>query len=456
VSVSDPVAESPPREETPRRLSPGVRLVTLAVILVPLLSLGAAAAFLWGRGFSWIDLGLLLGMYFLTAVGITVGFHRLFVHHSFETNAAVKFVLAALGSMAVEAPLFKWVAVYRRHHQHSDEPGDPHSPHLQGTGLLGWLRGYWHAHLGWVFDPDPPGLDRYVKDLHQSRSLRVASALFLLWVVLGLVLPAALGGLLSRSWIGVWTGLVWGGLVRIFLVHHVTWSVNSACHVWGFRPYQSGDESRNNFVFGVLALGEGFHNTHHAFPTSARHGLRWWQPDASYWVIRALALVGLAWNVKVPTKEAEERARRHRGEGGAETPAAAPPEAPDEVSEGLPALPLMLVFWILLGGAAGVNFLQAVWHAFGWSVGEVSIAVPVGGALGALAGGLLGLIRDPHVLVLPLLIFAGSAAGAVAGRLPWGPVGEISGEALGGLLGACAWTAWLLYERRAPRKRIPD
>src|SRR5579864_9120277 len=203
MSVSDPVAEPPPRAESPRRLPPGVRLVTLLVILVPFLGLGAAAAFLWGRGFSWIDLGLLLGMYFLTAVGITVGFHRLFVHRSFETNATVKFILAALGSMAVQAPLFKWVAVHRRHHQHSDDPDDPHSPHHQGTGLLGWLRGYWHAHLGWVFDPDPPGLDRYIKDLHQSRVLRVANALFLLWVVLGLVLPAALGGILSGSWTGV-------------------------------------------------------------------------------------------------------------------------------------------------------------------------------------------------------------------------------------------------------------
>jgi stearoyl-CoA desaturase (delta-9 desaturase) len=212
--------------------------------------------------------------------------------------------------MAVEGTMLDWVALHRRHHQHSDEPGDPHSPHLHGHGLLGLLRGLWHAHMGWIFRENPPDLERYVKDLRQSALLRVASALFPLWLALGLLIPAALGGLLTGTWVGVWTGLIWGGLVRIFLVHHVTWSINSVCHLWGTRPYRSGDESRNNYVFGVLGLGEGWHNTHHAFPTSARHGLRWWQPDASYWVIRGLALVGLTWDLKVPSKEAQEKGRR--------------------------------------------------------------------------------------------------------------------------------------------------
>jgi stearoyl-CoA desaturase (delta-9 desaturase) len=206
--------------------------------------------------------------------------------------------------------LLQWVAQHRLHHQHSDTPDDPHSPHHEGRGVLGLLRGFWHAHIGWLFLADPPDLDRYVKDLAASRSLRVASYLFPLWVALGLALPAVLGGVITLSWLGVWTGLIWGGLVRIFLVHHVTWSVNSACHLWGFRPYRSDDESRNNALFGVLALGEGWHNTHHAFPTSARHGLRWWQIDVSYWVIRLLAVLGLAWNLKVPTRQAQLRERR--------------------------------------------------------------------------------------------------------------------------------------------------
>jgi stearoyl-CoA desaturase (delta-9 desaturase) len=181
---------------------------------------------------------------------------------------------------------------------------------LYGGGVSGLLRGLWHAHLGWVFRPDPPDLDRYVKDLSRSHLLVVVSALFPIWVALGLVLPAVLGGVVSRTWMGVWTGLVWGGLVRVFLVHHVTWSVNSVCHLWGRRLYNTGDESRNNFLFGVLAMGEGWHNAHHAFPTSARHGLRWWQPDVSYMVICALALLRLAWNVRVPSKQAQARERR--------------------------------------------------------------------------------------------------------------------------------------------------
>jgi stearoyl-CoA desaturase (delta-9 desaturase) len=258
-----------------------------------------------GLGFSWIDVGLLLGMYILTVLGITVGFHRLFTHRSFEAASVVQFILAVLGSMAVQGPLLKWVALHRRHHQYSDRPEDPHSPHHQGQGLLGLLRGLWHAHLGWMFEPDPPNLDRYVRDLHQSRHLWVASKLFLGWVTLGLVIPGVLGGVLTGTWAGVWSALVWGGLVRVFFVHHVTWSINSICHLWGRRPYRSQDQSRDNVVFGVLGLGEGWHHTHHTFPTSARHGLRWWQLDVSYWVIRALALLGLAWNVKVPTKEAQ-------------------------------------------------------------------------------------------------------------------------------------------------------
>jgi stearoyl-CoA desaturase (delta-9 desaturase) len=290
-------------EIKPARLSLTMWMVNLVAVVAPFLGLVATAVALWGRGFSWVYLGLLLGMYALTALGITVGFHRLFSHRAFETNRGVQFILAVLGSMAAEGPLLKWVALHRRHHQYSDQPGDPHSPrHQDGGGLFGLLRGFWHAHVGWVFQADPPDLSRYVKDLHQSRLLRVASALFPLWVVMGLVVPAALGGLLMASWMGVWLGLLWGGLARIFLVHHVTWSVNSVCHLWGCRPFRTNDRSRNNFLFGILALGEGWHNNHHAFPTSARHGLRWWQIDMSYWVIRALALLGLAWKVVLPAR----------------------------------------------------------------------------------------------------------------------------------------------------------
>jgi stearoyl-CoA desaturase (delta-9 desaturase) len=254
-------------------------------------------------------------MYILTSLGITVGFHRLFVHRSFETYVWVKFILASLGSMAVQGSLFKWVVRHRRHHQFSDTPEDPHSPHHSGRGFLGWVRGFWHAHIGWAFVPDPPGVDRYAKDVKKSRALRVANSLFVLWVILGLVIPAVLGGVLTGTWLGAWRALLWGGLVRIFLVHHVTWSVNTVCHIWGLRPYRSQDHSRDNFLLGVLALGEGWHNTHHAFPASARHGLRWWQLDLSYWVIRGLAITGLAWNIWLPTKQARLRERRKAFQG---------------------------------------------------------------------------------------------------------------------------------------------
>jgi stearoyl-CoA desaturase (Delta-9 desaturase) len=307
--VANPSAELPIADENPRRISLAVRMAALIAILVPLLAVLAAPFVVWGWGFRWTDLGLLLSLYVLTAFGITVGYHRLFVHRSFETSTLVKFVFAVLGSMAVEGPLMKWVAMHRAHHQHADKFGDPHSPQGRGGGVVGVLGGLWHAHIGWLFDPDPPDLGHYVEDLRRSHALRVASALFPLWAALGVLIPAVLGGLITRTWSGVWTGLIWGGLVRIFLVHHVTWSVNSACHLWGLRPFRSNDESRNNAVFGVLAMGEGWHNTHHAFPTSARHGLRWWQIDMSYWVIWALARLGLAWNVKLPTAQAQQQRR---------------------------------------------------------------------------------------------------------------------------------------------------
>ena len=297
-------------ECAPREHSLAERLLMILAIIVPLGGVIAAPLFVFGWGFHWTDLGLLLAMYLLTVLGITVGFHRLFVHRSFETYTWLKFFWVVLGSMAVQGPLLRWVARHRSHHQHADTIDDPHSPRYGGGGVRGLLKGFWHAHIGWLFAPDPPGLDRYTKDLKASRLLRVASSLFPLWVALGLVIPALLGGLITQSWQGVWTGFIWGGLVRIFLVHHVTWSVNSACHLWGSQPYASNDDSRNNFLFGVLALGEGWHNTHHAFPTSARHGLRWWQIDASYWVIRSMEFLGLAWNLKLPTLEAQAKGRR--------------------------------------------------------------------------------------------------------------------------------------------------
>lgn len=289
------------------------RVALVIAIASPLVGLIVAMVALWGYGFRWIDLMLLASMYVLTVLGITVGFHRLFTHHSFEANRGVQFVLAVLGSMSAEGPLLEWVAMHRLHHQHSDQEDDPHSPHHRGKGITGLLGGLLYSHIMWLFIAKPKNLSHYVKDLEQNPQLRLVSKLFPLWVTLGLVIPAAIGGWATGTWAGALMGFVWGGLVRIGLVHHVTWSINSACHVWGKQPYDSGDESRNNALLGILALGEGWHNTHHAFPTSARHGLGRWQIDVSYLVIRFLEALGLAWNVKLPkvnTSVVQEAAER--------------------------------------------------------------------------------------------------------------------------------------------------
>ncbi len=281
-------------------LSAGLKLVTLLAVILPFVGLLATIVLLWGTAFSLAHLFVFIGMYVLTGIGVTVGFHRLFTHRSFATFKPVRWTLGILGSMALEGPVMKWVAQHRRHHQLSDHAGDPHSPHLSGHAFVGFVRGLYHAHMGWLFSPDYPNLQRYVGDLRQERGMWVISKLFVLWAALGLVIPAALGGLLTQSWMGVLLGFVWGGLTRIFLIHHVTWSINSVCHIWGWRTFPTTDQSRNNPVLGVLAMGEGWHNNHHAFPNSARHGLRWWELDASYGVIRLMSWLGLAWNVRVP------------------------------------------------------------------------------------------------------------------------------------------------------------
>jgi stearoyl-CoA desaturase (delta-9 desaturase) len=286
------------------RTSIGFHVTNVLAILIPFAGLVLAIVLAWGWGFDWLHLAILVGMYLFSAVGITVGYHRLFTHRSFETYRPIKVALALLGSMAVEGPLLKWVAMHRRHHQHSDDHGDPHSPHHHGNGVLGTLRGLWHAHIGWIFQPDAPGLYRYVMDLYPDRLLRGISVLFPLWVAVSLLIPTVIGGLISWSWNGALLGFIWGGLARVFFVHHLTWSINSVCHLWGTRPFRTHDESRNNAFFGVVGLGEGWHNNHHAFPTSARHGLRWWEFDASYLLIRGMEMVGLAWRVKVPSAAA--------------------------------------------------------------------------------------------------------------------------------------------------------
>jgi stearoyl-CoA desaturase (Delta-9 desaturase) len=295
------------------------RVTMLAITVIPLVGLVAAMVLLWGRGISGVDLGLLIGFYVVSGLGITVGFHRLLTHQSFKAPPAVRAAFAIAGSLAIQGSVIDWVATHRRHHAYSDRPGDPHSPHVDAAGgSMGILRGLWYAHVGWLFAPDSTVQQAWAPDLLRDRSVARVSRAFP-WILLAsFVLPAVLGGLITGSLAGAVTAFVWGGLVRIFLLHHVTWSINSICHVFGTRPFESHDEARNNVVMALLGFGEGWHNAHHAFPASARHGLRWWEFDASWVVIRTLSVLGLARDIKTPTPtQLARRTRPVRGSSGA-------------------------------------------------------------------------------------------------------------------------------------------
>jgi stearoyl-CoA desaturase (Delta-9 desaturase) len=238
-------------------------------------------------------------MYLLTALGITVGFHRLLTHRSFRTHKATEYVFAVLGSMAVQGSVIAWVADHRKHHAHTDEEGDPHSPHIgHGDGVGGVLRGLWHAHTGWLLsEHGRADWKRYAPDLYEDQGMRLINRAFVPLVVLGLTIPALCGYLIGGTLAAAATGLLWGGLVRVFFVHHVTWSVNSICHFLGSRRFAVDDHSTNVFWLALPSLGESWHHNHHAFPRSAVHGLRRWELDPSALVIRALERLGLAWNV---------------------------------------------------------------------------------------------------------------------------------------------------------------
>jgi stearoyl-CoA desaturase (Delta-9 desaturase) len=287
------------------------RNINIAAVVLPFVAFLAAIPMLWNELVGWTDLALLAGLYFLTAFGITVGFHRLLTHRAFATYKGIEYLFAALGSMAVEGPVIGWVTDHRRHHAHADEDGDPHSPHVgHGDGVLGALRGLWHAHLGWLVrdHPTAQGAEKHAPDLLEDRGMRIISALFPVLVLLGLALPFALGWLITGELVGGLTALVWAGLVRVFMVHHVTFSINSICHFFGRRRFKTDDESTNVFWLAIPSLGESWHHNHHAFPRSATHGLRWWEVDVGGLVIRAMRRLGLAWNVVRITPE-RQRAR---------------------------------------------------------------------------------------------------------------------------------------------------
>jgi stearoyl-CoA desaturase (delta-9 desaturase) len=275
------------------------RFASAVVTVVPPVLLVLGVVFGWGSLLHWQDLLVFTVTYLLVGFGITVGFHRLLTHGSFKTHRWVRLAAAILGSAAVEGPVIEWVATHRKHHRFSDEEGDPHSPHVgHGSGFRGALGGLFYAHIGWVFrDAEVADENRYAKDLMADPAMRLVDRLFFLWVLVGLAFPFALGWALTGTVIGGLTGMLWGGAVRIFVLHHVTFSVNSLCHFFGRQPFPTGDESRNLAWLALPTMGESWHNNHHAFPTSARHGLRRWELDGSGAVIWALEKLGLAWDV---------------------------------------------------------------------------------------------------------------------------------------------------------------
>ncbi len=275
------------------------RVANVVVTVVPVALVGWAAWRAWGGALRWPDLVALGLTYLLTGLGITVGFHRLFTHRSFKTKPAIRALMAVLGSAAVEGPVIEWVANHRKHHQFSDQPGDPHSPHVDHAG--GWrgaFAGLYHAHIGWIFGGDAlADREHYAKDLLADPIVSFVDRTFLLWVLAGLLFPFALGVALTGTLVGGLTALLWGGAVRMFCLHHATFSINSLCHFFGRRRFDTDDHSRNLYWLALPTLGEAWHNNHHAFPTSARHGLRWWQLDPSGWFIAGLGRLGLAWDV---------------------------------------------------------------------------------------------------------------------------------------------------------------
>jgi stearoyl-CoA desaturase (delta-9 desaturase) len=305
-STLDRVAEdqsSGPKPMLNGRRNPWAQVAVYGFVLVPMLALIAAIPFVWGWGLSWLDVGLAVGFFYLTLLGVTVGYHRYFTHGSFKAKRWLRVTLAALGGMGVQGPVIIWVADHRRHHAFSDRDGDPHSPWLFGTSPVAIGKGFWHAHMGWLFDRDQTNKQRFAPDLLADKDIVRVSSLFWLTTIVSLFLPGIIGGLATWSLWGAFTAFFWAGLVRIAVLHHVTWSTNSICHMLGERPFASRDKAANFWPLAILSGGESWHNLHHADPTCARHGVQRGQIDMSARVIWFFEKFGWASNVRWPTPQ---------------------------------------------------------------------------------------------------------------------------------------------------------
>jgi stearoyl-CoA desaturase (delta-9 desaturase) len=284
--------------------------LVVAFMIVPLLALAAAVPLAWGWGLTWLDVVLAVFFYYLTGLGVTVGFHRHFTHGSFKAKRPLRVALAVIGSTAFQGGVIGWVADHRRHHAFSDKEGDPHSPWLFGTGPAAMIRGFWHSHMGWILGRDRTNARRFAPDLLADRDIVAVDRLFLPLTLASLLVPALIGGLVSGTWWGAFTALFWAGLVRVAVLHHVTWSINSICHMFGDRPFAARDRSANVWWLAVLSFGESWHNLHHADPTCARHGVKRGQVDISARIIWIFERVGWAHSVRWPTTRRLERLAR--------------------------------------------------------------------------------------------------------------------------------------------------
>ena len=299
-------ADSSARAEPP---SVGAKVLTMVIVAGPVVALGVGVPLLWGHVVSLRDVIIATVLYSVSGFGISVGFHRCFTHRSFRPNRPLKLALAAAGSMAVEGSLIGWVAAHRRHHRFSDREGDPHSPNLGGIGIRQRVKGLVHAHVGWLFTDHGTSEEREAADLCADPDLAWISRYWGFFAVGSLVLPFVLGWIISGSLIGGLTTFLWAGAARMLLLHHVTWSVNSVCHVFGRRPFQTRDRSSNVALLAVPSMGESFHNFHHAYPASARHGALPHQVDSAAGLIRLFERAGWATDVHWPTQARIDRLR---------------------------------------------------------------------------------------------------------------------------------------------------
>jgi stearoyl-CoA desaturase (delta-9 desaturase) len=294
------------RASDPMRLQ---RALAFSVMVLPILGTLLAIYLVFRRGIGRVEILSLVGMYLLTMGGMTIGLHRYFAHRCFDAGPRMRMTLAILGSMAAQGPLLSWVTIHRKHHAFSDRPGDPHSPHIYGNKLLGMVNGLWHAHIGWMFTENAADWS-FSRDLMGDRGLFWVHRTYLYWVAAAFILPAVVAGILTRSWTGAALGFLWGGLVRCFMVNQASWCVGSVCHYFGSKRFETRDHSANNYLVALLTFGEGLQNNHHAFPSAARHGVAWWEPDFSGTVINMLSRMGLVWNTYHPTEQAIDKLRK--------------------------------------------------------------------------------------------------------------------------------------------------